>query len=166
MMSEIRSIRESDSLEDLTTMLHRAYAAHAVAGLHFLATHQSVEKTRERVHSGHTFVMLDEQKLIGTVTVKLRDQSQYGEYQPTVPLASFSQLAIDPDYRGQGLGVKLIEYVEQFARSNGCAEMALDTSQLALGLIQFYEKLGYEIQARADWRPVVNYESWILVKEL
>jgi aminoglycoside 6'-N-acetyltransferase I len=34
---------------------------------------------------------------------------------------------VDPDYRGQGIGRALVRVAEEWARSEGCLEMASDT---------------------------------------
>jgi GNAT superfamily N-acetyltransferase len=52
----IRRLRPSDSIADLTTLLHRAYAKQTALGLHALASHQSAEVTRKRVSKGECFV--------------------------------------------------------------------------------------------------------------
>ncbi len=56
--------------------------------------------------------------------------------------------------------------VEEEARRLGAKEKCLDTAQEADHLVTYYQRLGYEIRAEADWRPTVNYKSWVMVKEL
>ena len=46
---ELRKLAVSDSLLDLTHLLHRAYARLAAMGLRYMATHQSEQVTRERI---------------------------------------------------------------------------------------------------------------------
>jgi GNAT superfamily N-acetyltransferase len=165
-MEVIRLIEDSDSREEITNMLHRAYRRHAERGLHFLASHQSVEKTVERINGGLTFLMMVDSNLVGIVTLKLRKEGNYGNYKVTGPAASFTQFAVEPTLQGHGYGKRLLRHIEQVAKENECEEIMLDTSQLATDLIGFYQINGYEIRATADWRPVVNYESYILVKNL
>jgi GNAT superfamily N-acetyltransferase len=55
------------------------------------------------------------------------------------------------DLRGQGLGTKLLQAVEQEARRRGCTHMVLGSySFQAPG---FYQKLGYEVFAVLDDHP-------------
>jgi ribosomal protein S18 acetylase RimI-like enzyme len=165
-MISVREWKETDDIEYITNLLHRAYAEHASQGLHFLASHQSVEVTRKRVRSGITLLALFNQTIVGTITIKIRSEASYGDYMTSEKIASFSQLAIDPNYRGKGWGSILIKHAEKVAIEKGCSELALDTSQHATKLINFYSELGFEIKGKADWRPTVNYESWIMVKIL
>ena len=54
-------------------------------------------------------------------------------------------LAVDPDYRGQGFGERLITDVATEHRSVSCH--ARTTNERALG---FYEHLGFEVERRID----------------
>jgi hypothetical protein len=44
--------------------------------------------------------------------------------------------------------------------------MALDTSLPAHALIGLYERWGYRVVGRCDWRPDTNYESVVMAKDL
>jgi len=44
-MIVIRSLQDSDDVDEITEMLHRAYAGLAAMGLRYLATHQSADVT-------------------------------------------------------------------------------------------------------------------------
>ena len=54
-------------------------------------------------------------------------------------------LAVDPDFRGQGIGKRLVAHVAEDHRSITCH--ARTTNENAL---QFYEHLGFEIKRRID----------------
>lgn len=49
----------------------------------------------------------------------------------------------DADYRGQGVGRRMFEAVEQWAVEQGCAYIQLVSSAYRTGAHQFYEKIGY-----------------------
>jgi GNAT superfamily N-acetyltransferase len=58
---------------------------------------------------------------------------------------------VEEDYRGRGLGGKLLEEMEQRARESGCATMGLDTFDFqAEG---FYLKHGYERFGAMEYFP-------------
>jgi hypothetical protein len=48
------------------------------------------------------------------------------------------------------------------ARERGASHMALDTAAPAAGLIAMYERWGYGVVGRHDWRPVTNYLSVVM----
>ena len=162
----IRELEPRDSVEAITGLLHRAYARNAKAGLFFVATHQSPEVTRKRLAEGWALVAEQEGDIVATIVLRCPRPVPYGEYAPAWPIGSLAQFAVDPRHVGTGLGRRLLERVELEARARGARELCLDTAQPASGLIVYYEALGYRIVARADWRPEVNYESWIMAKAL
>ncbi|MAE72356.1 MAG: hypothetical protein CME06_18040 [Gemmatimonadetes bacterium] len=54
--TKIRRLDPGDDLGELTRLLHRAYADLARQGLRYVATHQDLETTRNRVAEGDCFV--------------------------------------------------------------------------------------------------------------
>jgi hypothetical protein len=66
----IRPLVADDSLEELTDLLHRAYAVHAAAGLRFTARDQTANVTRHRIDGAECWVAAEDRRLIGTVTVR------------------------------------------------------------------------------------------------
>jgi ribosomal protein S18 acetylase RimI-like enzyme len=71
------------------------------------------------------------------------------------------QVAVAPGMQGQGIGRKLVEYAEEFARDGGFDLMLLHARETA---VPFYEKLGYR---RLGQRfEEVTLPHWAMVKEL
>lgn len=164
--TEIRRLGVDDSVDQITQLLHRAYARNAAMGLHFLATHQAPAITAERLQEGDSFVAIREGRVVGTITAHIPQSVPYGSYEPPGPIASFGQFAVDPAHRSLGIGDMLLAEVENLSLDAGCNELALDTAKPATGLLAYYEARGFQIVGSADWRPAVNYESWILSKTL
>jgi ribosomal protein S18 acetylase RimI-like enzyme len=75
-------------------------------------------------------------------------------------------LAVRPQFRGQGLGTKLLGLAEETAQRLGKRGMSVIVSDANLGAHRLYEGLGYDERAR---RPMVkeNWEnegrSWVLL---
>jgi N-acetylglutamate synthase-like GNAT family acetyltransferase len=51
------------------------------------------------------------------------------------------QVAIEPDWQGKGIGRRLVEYAEQFARDKGFTTMFCHARVIA---VPFYEKMDYQ----------------------
>jgi DNA-binding MarR family transcriptional regulator/GNAT superfamily N-acetyltransferase len=58
---------------------------------------------------------------------------------------------IDPDWRGLGLGRRLLDRLEEVARAHGRERVVLDTNSVLLEAISLYERSGY--------RPVDRYND-------
>src|SRR4051812_9351258 len=65
-----RFLTAEDSTDDITTMLHEAYAPLAAAGMRYVASYQDNDVTESRMAKGETIVALDGPLLVGIVTLK------------------------------------------------------------------------------------------------
>lgn len=161
----IRRFDDSDSIDDLTDLLHRGYKSLADLGLRYLATHQDAETTRKRIEHAECFVAVYAGKLVGTITLNLPEATFGTPWYDRADVAHFQQFAIDPAFQGRGIGTRLMAFIEDFARRHGVQELALDTAETAVHLIAWYKKLGYRVIEYTDW-DVTNYRSVIMSKTL
>lgn len=67
-------------------------------------------------------------------------------------VASIANIAVHPNYQGQGLGGQLMAFAEGEARRRGYNEMVLATHVLLTENVRFYEKLGWSVYARDEVR--------------
>ena len=72
-------------------------------------------------------------------------------------------VAVHPSRQGEGLGRKLMRFVEEFAREKGLSKIALYTNELMTENIAFYEGLGFE---EVDRRLDDGYRRVFMSKEL
>ena len=59
------------------------------------------------------------------------------------PLLNVHDLAVVPDYRGQGIGRKLLEAVESHARKQGCCKLTLEVQDDNSRARHLYESFGF-----------------------
>jgi GNAT superfamily N-acetyltransferase len=161
----IRPIEASDSIAELTDLLHRAYRRLADMGLRFYATHQTEEQTRERLDDAECFVGLMDGRLVATIAYYNPERAKGCEWYDRPDVAYFGQFAVEPALQRRGFGEQLVELVERRAREDGAAELALDTAEPAEHLIRYYTRLGYRLVGHTQW-SVVNYRSVIMSKSL
>jgi len=57
-----------------------------------------------------------------------------------------SNLAVYPEYRGQGYGTMIMDSVENMAREAGLLRIVLDAEVVKERALQFYKRRGYEIE--------------------
>lgn len=161
----VRELRASDSLEDLTSLLQRAYKELADAGLNFTASYQTAETTARRCADGHCFVVESEGALIGTAVLK----TQFWDDDPTeyqVPgTGVLGQFGVDPAWRGRGVGSALLAAVEERALRLGLTTLALDTAEPAKWLVAYYERNGFRAVGRHQWNGK-TYSSLVMAKPL
>ena len=69
-----RRTAETEDLVALTALIRAAYAPHALKGLRYWATHQSVDDTARRLSRGVGFVGGVDGELIATITLSKPEQ--------------------------------------------------------------------------------------------
>ncbi|MCB0712828.1 MAG: GNAT family N-acetyltransferase [Ignavibacteriae bacterium] len=161
----IRPIQDDDSMEELTTLLHRAYKRLGDMGLRYFATHQTVEQTRRRVEQGECFVAVQDGKLIGTIALYTVPGKESPETYRREDTGWFGQFGINPEAQENGLGNRMLRFIEEHAIDRGLRFLALDTSEKATHLIEWYQRHGYQIVEETEWN-VTNYRSVVMSKEL
>ncbi|WP_370413552.1 GNAT family N-acetyltransferase [Streptomyces fradiae] len=153
----VRPFAEGDSVAQLTRLLHRASSAHTAEGRVFFASYQSVEDTAYRLRKGECWLAPRAGELVGTVTVA----APYGVpegYPAPAGAGAFWQLAVDPEYRGTGLGQRLLDLAEERIGALGSSQVVIDTSAQAADLVGWYRRRGYVPVGSWRW-GVTNYES-------
>ena len=161
----IREFRDDDPLGVITALLHAAYGSLAASGFRYLASHQDEATTSRRLRSGIPFVAESKGEIIGTVTLYRPSASSRCEWYRHSTVYHFGQFAVRPDLQRRGVGSRLYEHVEAFARDVGGNELALDTAEGALDLRRWYERLGFRFIQFISWDET-NYRSVILSKSL
>ena len=164
-MLRIRQFQDSDSIVELTALLHLAYARLGAMGMNFTAVDQTPEVTANRIRGGTCFVVDDGTQLVGTVLAKHNYTEHVCEYFTRPGVAIVHQLAVHPEHQGAGIGRMLLDHAEKWAIDSGCAEVAVDTAEPATHLVELYSRLGYKHVGFFQW-PGKVYRSVVLSKPL
>lgn len=163
----VRLVRPTDSMEALTSLLHRAYAEQVAMGLKPLAGRQTVDVTRARSATGENFVATlgDNGPLVGTILFQEKESAAFPEWFLRPEVAHFSLFGVDPLHQGRGIGGMLLRAVEQRAAELGKSEIALSYAEPDTKLAGFYAHRAYRFIQHWQW-PYTNYRSVILSKSL
>jgi GNAT superfamily N-acetyltransferase len=172
----IRRLSHRDSMEEITSLLHRAYAKQVEMGLKPLAGRQDVATTKRRCSSGECYVATlrvaavppakkPREQIVGIILFHEVEPDEGPAWFQRAEVDSFSQFAVDPDVQGKGIGRKLLETVERRAKECNAAEIACSMADPDTELKNFYLKRGYRQVELWQW-PYTNYKSAILSKTL
>jgi|SRR6478609_4768322 len=156
----------SDSFEELTDLLHRAYATLGASGFNYTAVDQSVTATREQIARKECYLACVAQRMIGTLLLGRAGPGQLAcEWYGRPGVWIIGRFAVDPLLQRQGIGGQLLTFAEQRARSLGALEIALDTAEGAQHLVELYAKRGYRKVGYVQWEGK-SYRSVVLSKAL
>lgn len=118
-MHPIRPLSSADSLQGLTSLLHRAYERVGEMGLNYTTVDRSVEVTAERIAGGPCYIAEMDGRLVGTIVVKPTEAQSECEYITRSGVAAAQQFVVDPDAQGRGLERALLQACEAWARARG-----------------------------------------------
>ncbi len=160
-----RPLIESDSIEEINSLLKSAYSSLAAKGMKYGASHEDVDATRKNIAKGECHLVMNNKEMIGCVTLR-RPEAEVGpDWYANSGIMTFGRFAINPQYQGQGIGSTFLDYIENRAKELGAMELALDTSERADHLIAMYAKRGYRFIQYHQWE-ITNYRSVVMSKAL
>jgi len=98
----------------------------------FAATAPTSDQVLERMREGPVWVALQNDRIVGTVSVVAKGEGLY-----------LRGMAVLPEARGQGIGWQLLEHIERFAIQNGFKRLFLSTTPFLTPAIRLYEHFGF-----------------------
>ncbi len=161
-----RRVVDAEPLEEVTGLLNRAYGSMAVRNVRFVATWQGLDITASRFAKGEGWLAFLGDRLAATVTVHPPGTDDGDDFFGRPGVSKFTQLAVEPELKGQGFGSELMDFVERWAIERGASEVALDTAVPATDLRAMYRARGYRHIGYCDYRPDTNYLSVVMSKRL
>jgi GNAT superfamily N-acetyltransferase len=99
----------------------------------FAATAISSDQAACRIAEGPVWIAVSGERIVGTVSIIPRGDSLY-----------IRGMAVLPSARGQRIGERLLETVEQYAVSGMFRRMLLSTTPFLDGAIRLYEHFGFQ----------------------
>ena len=94
---------------------------------------------RQQLADPHRILLVCEEdgQVIGILTLRWEDQLHHA-----ARIAEAMEFAIDPAYRGHGIGREMFTRICQLAREAGCVQIELATNQLRTDAHRFYYREG------------------------
>ena len=93
-----------------------------------------IDNSINKTYADKIFYILDNQKVIGLVTLKNNDT-----------FATIGLIAVAQSYQGKGLGKQLINKVENYCYLNALKTLKIPTQKKNTNACNFYKKLNYNI---------------------
>jgi ribosomal protein S18 acetylase RimI-like enzyme len=141
----IEAITQSTSRGDITTVLE--VLASYVLDVEELQEHKSVLE-RELAELGDNrllYIAWEDSRPAGVVQLLLRHADNDPQLADGVTVAHVHHLRVLYDRRRQGIGRKLMEFVESEARLMGYRRLTLGVDSWNTDALAFYRSLGYDV---------------------
>lgn len=88
--------------------------------------------------NAYFFVETHDDRIIGFISFYIKHYLHHEH-----PTGEIAELVVDPMYRNQHIGRRLIMHVEELAKQLGLEEIELSTSTYRIKAHHFYETMGY-----------------------
>ena len=90
------------------------------------------------------FFIKKENKIVGYVLLSSKEGKKNG-YKFRKQLV-IEAMGIDKEFRNQGIGTRLLEFVKKYAKENGFTELRLTVNEENENAIHLYEKVGFKVR--------------------
>lgn len=146
---------EPDEAAALAEVYRSAYAANERLGFTASAGSATETEVAEWIREHRVLVAEADGEVVGGVRIEATDPDR----------AKVSRLGVREDRKGEGIGSRLLERAETWARDRGCATVWLTTPPEHPHLPDFYRDRGYEVTGPY---PLENrdYDEVVLEKAL
>jgi GNAT superfamily N-acetyltransferase len=146
----IRAATPSDA-ESISSCLAQAFGAYrgAYTAAAFADTVPTAAQVLLRIQKMHVLVAIAESNVVGTVSATIHADCGH-----------LRGMAVLPEQRSAGTAAALLTSIEDWLRSHGCGEVALDTTEPLAAAMKFYEKHGYRRSGKiSDFfgMPLIEY---------
>jgi GNAT superfamily N-acetyltransferase len=155
----------AELVPELTELLHQAYKPLADRGFRYSATYQPPETTLKRLKYFESYLAYWSGQLAGTIALIQWKPDSPCEYYRKEGIYHFGQFAVKPEFQGRGIANQLLLRIEERTKQLRGKELALDTAEGAVELIEMYKRRGFKAVSTTKWAST-NYQSIVMTKEI
>ena len=106
-------------------------------------------------NKGKCYLMLDSNRVVGLIMGYVREYDKYDYLDYKCPLSGkISELIVSKEARGNGIGQKLMQKMEEYFKSINCEYIFIDVFAYNENAIKFYEKVGYHSRMLIDIKKI------------
>lgn len=103
----------------------------------------SEERLNKLLKTDSIYVAKINNKIVGYIIIDIKEkENEVIRYRK---LLSIDTLCIDEDFRGQGIGTKMLEFAKNIAKEQNCTDMHLTVNPNNEKAIKVYEKFGMKV---------------------
>ena len=102
-----------------------------------------MERLKKLLETDSIYVAKINSGIVGYIIIDIKEKDNgFIRYRK---LLSIDTLCIDEDFRGQGIGTKMLEFAKNIAKEQNCTDMHLTVNPNNENAIKVYEKFGMKV---------------------
>ncbi len=110
------------------------------------------EKLSNLIKNNEIFVAIINKEIVGYVIISSREMKMEGYiYRKQIKIEA---IGVDENYRNQGVGSKLLEFMKEYARENNYTDIKLTVNEENESAKHLYEKVGFKVENIAYSMPI------------
>ncbi|MCD7971635.1 MAG: GNAT family N-acetyltransferase [Candidatus Azobacteroides sp.] len=173
-MEEIIRKAVSEDL-DVLEVFYEEVIDHLEATVNYPRWTKGIYPSRDTIEAcireGTLFILLIEGKIAGCIVLdqkqeKAMEQVEWGIKATPEEVLIIRTFAVHPRFMGQKLSLPVMDFVREYALSNGIKTIRLDVLEENIPAIKLYEKLGYTYKGTIDLGLPEPHPKWFKVYEL
>lgn len=134
--------------EQIQQLLNMAHKENESCGLIYATANQTVEKLISKIGDGICFVALKQdglgnKKLVGTCTLEERLLRYWYIGDDIDPVLLLKLVGVHPNFKGMGIGGKLMECCIRYAKNHGYKMIVTDSAEENLSFRKLVERFGF-----------------------
>ncbi len=148
----IFSFKRQITLENQNKQFRQIYSKEQVPYELLLLADPSIEMIDEYLKSSFIFIAEQNKKIVGVIVLSPLSED----------LVEIKNIAVEPEFQGQGIGSYLIENMISVAIEQGYKEICIGTANSSIGQLYLYQKLGFEFYEIKKNFFILHYPDKIL----
>lgn len=140
-----------EEIKDLLVQLQQYLADMDIEGYNIVGDgyrDKYFEKTLEEVKkcNGKILLYKDNEKIVGLIVGIINNDNTIRYAFKAPKRGRITELVVDKDYRGKGIGKELLLKMEEHLKSNGCEKIMIAVFGYNESAIKFYKENGFHIR--------------------
>jgi GNAT superfamily N-acetyltransferase len=144
--------------EEILAITHAAFAEHKENGLNMVPCDTTLENHKAFLYRCQLFIIRENGRIIAYKAGRIDKAGNQNFFQVQIA-------CVLPENKGKGLGKKVHQLLEEYARTSGCAYLVTNTSCKATRSYAFHQSMGFKNWYYCHFEGK-NYISIVLRKDL
>ncbi len=146
---------DREAVLQVTLAAYQEYAA-VMPPLHWRLYRENIIATLADTGEAQQLVATLDRQVVGTVLLYWQGMApgEAGSGRPALRWPEVRLLAVDPQWRGRGIGETLMMACIELARLAGAQALTLHTNDMMVAAVRLYLRMGFERAPELDFSPV------------
>lgn len=144
---EIPKIEEQKRINELAKQVHKLHVNWRPDLFLDVEEVISNERLKGLLEGNNIYVAKIDEKIVGYIIIDIIEKkNSFMRYRK---LLEVDTLCVDENYRGKGIGTKLLEFAKKLGKENNCTDIYLTVNEENDNAIKVYENFGMKVKSIA-----------------